>query len=463
MNNQMIDDSPREPGAAATGSSLALRGWFDDGFLVRIFRNAGALLGGKAVAGVLSLGTLAVTARGLGPELFGALILIHSYVKLVGGLVKFQSWQAVIHYGASSLEHKRPQDLQALIKFTTALDLASAVIGMAIAVSLAGVVGAWLGWDEDTTSLVMVYSLLIAVTIKATPIGVLRLFDRFKLIALQTPLSPTVGLIGVALAYAWDGGLVAYLAAWFAAGVVESATLVILGWRELARQGLLRGLDFSLRGLAKPHPGLWRFVWASNVFTSLSAASSHLITLVLGWLLGPAAAGLYKIAHQFASVLVVPAAALRRTIYPEFARLVAKGDAARLRKLMLRAGLISGSVAVIVVLVIAGVGEPLIRLIVGEAYGAAADLLTLLAAGSAVMLYGFALEPVFFALGRPGIMLRLSVITAALNLVLIFLLVAEFGLIGAGMAALASTVVAVGLATTIALHKLKQGNPTHGG
>ena len=60
-------------------------------------------------------------------------------------------------------------------------------------------------------------------------------------------------------------------------------------------------------------------------------------------------------------------------------------------------------------------------------------------------------------------MLRLSVITAALNLVLIFLLVAEFGLIGAGMAALASTVVAVGLATTIALHKLKQGNPTHGG
>jgi O-antigen/teichoic acid export membrane protein len=449
----MIEDSPRGPAA------LPFRKWFDDGFLARIFRNAGALLGGKAVAGVLSLGVLAVTARGLGPELFGTLILIHSYIKLVGGLTKFQSWQAVIHYGAASLEAKRGEDLQGLIKFTTALDLASALIAMAIAMALAGLAGGWLDWGEDTTSLVMLYSLLIAVTVKATPIGVLRLFDRFKLIALQSPLSPTVGLIGVGLAYAWDGGLSAYLAAWFAAGLVESAALVILGWRELARQGLLRGLNFSLRGLVDPHPGLWRFVWATNIFTSLSAASSHLVTLVLGWLLGPAAAGLFRIAHQFASVLVVPAAALRRTIYPEFAKLAAKGEPRLLRKQMLRAGLIAGSVAVIVVLVIAAIGEPLIRLIVGEPYAAAAGLLILLAAASAVLLYGFALEPLFFALGKPGIMLRLGVITAALNLVLIFLLVAQYGLMGAGVAALASTVVYVGLATMIALDKTKSSSP----
>ena len=451
----MTEDSHREPADAARGVGMAWRGWFDDGFLHRIFRNAGALLGGKAVAGALSLGTLAVTARGLGPELFGALILIHSYVKLVGGLTKFQSWQAVIHYGAASLEKEAPKDLQGLIKFTTALDLASAVIGMAIAMGLAGLVGARLAWSEDMVSLVMVYSLLIAVTIKATPIGVLRLFDRFKLIAMQTPLSPTVGLIGVSLAYALDGGLVAYLAAWFAAGMVESAALVALGWRELGRQGLLSGLNLSLRGLSKPHAGLWRFVWAANVFASLSAASSHLITLLLGWLLGPMAAGLFKIASQFASVLVAPATILRRAIYPEFAKLAAKNDPALVRTLMLRAGLISGSVAVVVVLALAVIGEPLIRLIVGEAYVAAADLLVLLAAAAAVMVYGFAIEPVFFALGKPGIVLRLSIIVAALNLVLIFFLVAEYGLIGAGVAALASTVIGVGLSTAVALRKLR--------
>ena len=74
---------------------------------------------------------------------------------------------------------------------------------------------------------------------------------------------------------------------------------------------------------------------------------------------------------------------------------------------------------------------------------------------SAVMPYGFAIEPVFFALVRPGIMLRLTISASALNLVLIFFLTAEYGLIGAGMAALASTIVAVGLSTMIALRKLR--------
>ena len=181
-----------------------------------------------------------------------------------------------------------------------------------------------------------------------------------------------------------------------------------------------------------------------------------MITLLLGWLLGPMAAGLFRIANQFAGVLVVPAAILRRTIYPEFAKLTAKGDPRLVRKLMLRAGLISGSVAVVVVLVLVGIAEPLIRLIVGEAYVGAADLLVLIAGASAVMLYGFAIEPVLFALGRPGIMLRLSAITVVLNVVLIFFLVAEYGLVGAGMAALASTVIAVGLSTLIVLGKLKK-------
>ena len=108
----------------------------------------------------------------------------------------------------------------------------------------------------------------------------------------------------------------------------EGVSLVALGCRELARQGLLRGMDWSVAGLAAPHPGLWRFVWTANLYTSLSAASGHLITLLVGWLLGPTAAGLFKIASQFASVLVVPGTLLKRTIYPELAKLTARGRCA---------------------------------------------------------------------------------------------------------------------------------------
>lgn len=459
----MIEQSPPDFGASASGvAAAAERRWFDDGLLRRIFRNAGALLGGKAVAGLLALGTLAVTARGLGPETFGALILIHTYVKLIGALTKFQSWQAVIRYGAASLEKGAHGDVQRLVKFTALLDLASTVVGTAIAVALAPLVASWFGWGADAAPLAMAYGVMVLFTVKATPIGILRLFDRFNLLAAQATFSPAAGLIGACIAYALDGGLAAFLAAWFVAGAVEGVSLVALGCRELARQGLLRGMDWSVAGLAAPHPGLWRFVWTANLYTSLSAASGHLITLLVGWLLGPTAAGLFKIASQFASVLVVPGTLLKRTIYPELAKLTARGGAPVMRRVMLRAGAVSGSAAALAVAVLAVLGEPLIRLVVGEAFVGAHGVLVVIALANAVAIYGVALDPVFFAIGRPGVMLRVSAVMAAFNLVLVVIFVAQFGLIGAGLASLASTVIGVGTLTTLALGYLAKPAPGGG-
>ena len=465
----MTDQNPPDQGAsgaaAAPGRRLDakrwfdIRQWYDDSLLRRIFRNAGTLMGGKAIAGLLALAMLAVTARGLGLEAFGALVLIHTYVKLIGGLTKFQSWQAVIRYGARGLEAGRREDVQGLIKFTALLDLTSAVAGMAIAVLLAPLAASWFGWGADAVPLAMAYSVMILFTIKATPVGVLRLFDRFDLLAAQAVVAPAVGLAGACLAWAMGGGLAAFLVVWFAAAAADGVSLVVLGWRELARQGLLRGMNLSLRGLAGPHPGLWRFVWSANLYTSLSAASSHLVTLLVGWLLGPAAAGLFKVASQFASVLVVPGTLLKRTIYPELAKLAARGGAATVRRVMLRAGALAGSVAVLAVVLLALLGEPLLRLTVGEAYGGAYGVLVVIAAANAVAIYGVALDPVFFAIGRPGVMLRVSALTTALNVGLLVAFAAEYGLIGVGLAALASTAIGVGILTTLALGRLAKLAP----
>jgi O-antigen/teichoic acid export membrane protein len=290
-------------------------------------------------------------------------------------------------------------------------------------------------------------------------VGVLRLFDRFNLLAAQAVVSPAVGLAGACIAWATGGGLAAFLVVWFLAAAADGVSLVALGWRELARQGLLRGMDASLRGLARPHPGIWRFVWAANIHTSLSAASSHLVTLLIGWLLGPAAAGLFKVASQFAGVLVVPGTLLKRSIYPELARLAARGGAATVRRVMLRAGMLAGSAAVLAVVLLALLGEPLLRLIVGDAFVGAYGVLILIAAANAVAIYGVALDPVFFAIGRPGVMLRVSALTIPLNFVLLFVLAAEYGLIGAGLAALASTAVGVAILTTLALGRLARLAP----
>ena len=54
------------------------------GTLRQILSNAGILLGGKALNGVLSLGATALAARALGVDAFGVLVLVHAYVQTIG-------------------------------------------------------------------------------------------------------------------------------------------------------------------------------------------------------------------------------------------------------------------------------------------------------------------------------------------------------------------------------------------
>src|ERR1700757_4522393 len=75
-----------------------------EGVLARVFKNAGLLLGGRVTTGVLNLGILAISAHALGAEQFGLVVLVQTYAQTITAVATFQSWQAVIRYGAVALE-----------------------------------------------------------------------------------------------------------------------------------------------------------------------------------------------------------------------------------------------------------------------------------------------------------------------------------------------------------------------
>ncbi|MFQ5468325.1 MAG: lipopolysaccharide biosynthesis protein, partial [Kiloniellaceae bacterium] len=414
-----------------------VRHWFRDGPLRRMFKNAGILLGGKTMAGLLELAAFAITARALEPASFGILIVILTYARLIAGLTKFQSWQAVIRYGAGCLEQDRRDDFQGLIKFTALLDVGSAIVGAAIVLAAAPLAGQWLGWDADTLPLAMLGSLLVLFTISATPTGILRLFDRFDLLAAQSTVTPTLRLLGSAMAYVLDAGLAGFVVAWIASGIAGRLALVVLGWRELARQGLIAGMTWSLRRLVKPHPGLWRFVWSANLSVTLNMVTERARPLIVSWILGPAAVALFEVARRFADAIIKPARHLGQSIYPELARLASQGAGKPLRKLVLRGAAVAGGGALVAFVIIAIVGQDLIGLIVGASYTGAYHLMVLLALASAISVAVFPIGPVMFTTGRAHILLLLTFILSTLYFGLLVMLLGQMGLIGAGIAGVA--------------------------
>src|SRR5689334_14256447 len=72
--------------------------------LKRVVTNAGMLLGGRTVNAVLSLAYMAIAARALGVRELGVLVLIQAFAQFLGDVVKFQSWQTIIHYGTQPLD-----------------------------------------------------------------------------------------------------------------------------------------------------------------------------------------------------------------------------------------------------------------------------------------------------------------------------------------------------------------------
>lgn len=434
-----------------------MKHWFSDVIFRRVFKNAGFLLSGKTATGVLGLAYLSLAAHGLGVTEFGILVLVQTYVQVITGLSTFHSWQAVIRYGAISVEKDDTPAFQTLISFTTMLDIGGVVIGALIAWFAAPWIGPYVGWSPEVISYAQPYSLLILFTIVATPTGLLRLYDRFDILAWQVTITPALRLVGVGIAVFLDAPLWAYLLAWFIAGVFGGLTLVVLGWREGVRQGRMTKMRWSLRGVRGTHEGIWGFCFASNFHSSLQMVTGHMSTFLVGLVATPAAAGLFKVAREVATALTKPAELLTQSIYPEFARLGSVGEWSAFGGLIRRAAVLAGGAGLAILIVMGVIGQTFLTIFFGDGFADAYGALVMLVAAASITIAGFGFDPALYAMGRPGVPLRVNAtVVLCVYIPLLVLLTQAFGPIGAGLAMLISSTLiisAVGLWTRAELNK----------
>lgn len=436
-----------------------MRSWFSDGLLWRVFKNAALLMTGRAASGLFGLITLGLMARGLGPETFGVVVLVQTYAFVVTGLTTFQSWQALIKFGADYIERNDGPGFQALVRFTTFLDALGIAIGTTIAILAIPFIGPLLGWNADVIALAKPYCLIILFSMIATPTGLLRLFNRFDLLSMQSAMTPALRTIGCALAYAIDSGIAGYLVAWFVAGAVGGVVLMALGWREGVKSGRLAGLAWR-KGFSQPRPGIWGFSLASNFNSSLVLIPNQMATFLVGLFAGPAAAGIYKIARDVSTALTKPAEMLNQSIYPEFAKLGSRDDWHVFARLIFRGGVFAGGAGLFFLMLTFAAGEPFIALAFGPEFSDAEPVLILLVCAATLAVTGFSMEPALYAMGRPGLPLRVNAV-AVLGIFLPALLIfgQQWGALGAGAAALAASTVnflALAAFTVVQLRKRPQ-------
>ena len=411
-----------------------------------VMRNAAILIGGRVSNAVLGLGALGVAARGLGLSGFGVLVVVHAVAQAVADVARFQSWQTVLQYGAKPLAEGRLEDVQRVLRFTCLLDLISAVGGVAMGVVVAALIGPWMHWPANAAPAAMLYATSIGFMVAATPQGVLRLFGRYDLIAFESNLVSVIWLSGGFWAATRHGGLQDFLAVWWVGTFAAFAYMSIAAWVVLVRSGTLKGMSLRRGHLTHGFPGIWRFAFATNANCTLGLSFTHVSTLIVGALLNPAQAALWRVAKLVSEAVAAPAEMITSALYPEFARLGSAGENHTLGRLALRIGVTVGGLASVLLIVTALFGSSALSLAMGEAFAAAAPVMTWLTAAAIVGIWALPLEPMLISTGHASAAVITRLVVSALYLVSLAPLVGRMGVVGGGVAAVgASILLGVGM------------------
>ena len=409
-----------------------MKHWFKDGGFRAVLRNAGYLGSGRLVGAGLGLIALVCAGRGLDPAVFGVLMLVHTYAQTAGALVKFQSWQVILRYGAPALLRDDGKTAEDSIRLAFGLDIASGIVGMVAAMAVLPFIAGAFGIDRGHLALAILYCTLVPTMASATSTGVLRLLDRFDLIASQQVATPLLRATGAAIAFFGHLGFPGFVVAWYVADIVGDLILWALAVRELKRRDMLRALRPGLMRTARRLPKSWGFVWTTNIAISLDAAWGPVSNLVVGGVLGPVAAGLYKIASTLLDSAGKPKDLLSKGFYPEIVRMDPASE--QPWRLGLRTGALAGVIGLAVVVLILAGGKPLIGLAFGHKYLAAYPLLNLMMFALMISMASFPLQSLLYMVHRQHVALVAQSAATVVYLGTLAVLAHLFGLRGAGLA-----------------------------
>ena len=417
-----------------------MRHWFKDQHFRSLLKNSSYLAASRVVAAIAGLATVSLAAHALGLMLFGALILITSYAKAVSGIAKFQSWQLIVRYGARAI-HGEVDDFKTSTGFAFSLDAVSGIAAMLVAVAILPFVAGWVGITPDQLWLAMLYCTLLPTMGAATPTGILRALDRFDQISWQGTVTPTSRLVLIAVAFVTDAPFAAYVAAWYITDLGGDLYMWFLAWRELRRRGLMEGIRPTLK--PESLPGAWRFAIHVNLNASVQAAWGPIARVVVGGLLGPAGAALFRAASSLSDAAAKPADLLAKAFYPEVVRM----DLSTKKpwNLMLRGTALASIVAILAIVVLLIGGQPLIGLMFGKAFLGAYDALVILMLVPFLSVFSFPLPPMLYALDRPDAPVTARLIGTVTFFVLIAPLSWRFGISGAAIAFVIGTAATVGI------------------
>ena len=408
--------------------------------LVRVFRNSSWLFSAKGVGAVLSIFYLAILTRTLGVSGFGEFMVIVGAIQVLTAILKLQTWQAVVQFGVPYLLAGEQQAFRKLSAQNFWIEFIGGLVACGALWLMLPFGASEFGWSKAVEQAIMGYGVIVFLSVRSTPIGILRAQDRFGGNAFGDAIIPIVRFAGALVLFVTVPSMTGFLIVWGLSEFVSFVVMWLMVWRRHdSVHPLPNGADIAISPPSRKE--FVAFLLFTNLAYLVNVIRERLVVVIVGFFVGPAAAGLFRLADQIANSLNRLAEVFARPLFAELSRLFAIGQSKESRALFwrsLRVSAISGGFLFVGLLFL---GEYIIALISGPEYLAAYPLLLLLGAATIISLAGLGLEPLLQAAGRAhNALIARGVGLAALGLLLAIFL-PSFGTIGAAWVMLISAIL----------------------
>lgn len=413
-------------------------------FLKNLVTNSFWAFCGDSISSVINLLITIILIKMISDNGYGTLVVAQSYMLVMDVLLNIQSWKSVIRYGQQAITSNNEDDLYGYVKLGCILDISTAILGGILSYLFATIIGGILNWNSELILCAELFSFTIFSHFSGTPTAILRLLNKFNLVAAQKIISALVklGAFIYLLFFQSNISLIFSVIVYVITDILGNLILIIFSIYVFSKKYSLKRLLKSSFP-TKKNEFIKYTLWGT--FSDILDIPVNYFDVFILSFLSTQLVAVLKVFKQIISILSKVTTPIYQAILPQFSELSALGKekygfniVLKIQKAIL---LIMGPISLII-----GFSSPLwLKYIYGELYAQYWIVLLLFLAVQTLALSYTTVHPFFISIGKAKESSYIVLISNLIYIVVSILLIQKIGMMALVISYFLQSSIVIGL------------------
>ena len=297
----------------------------NDNFWKNLFKNSFWAFFGDASASAITFIISIILIKIIGSESYGILILAQSYMNIMDVIINIQSWRSTIQYGQKALVDGNDNELHSYVKLGCIMDISTAILCFIISILLPNLIGGFLHWSNEMILCSEIFAITIISHFAGTPTAILRLFNKYNLVALSKTLAAIFKITAIVAYYliTKNLNLVSSTIIFMLTDFIGNILLVIFAFYNYSKKYKIS--DIIKAKMPKDAKSFISYtLWGT--LSEIVDLPVQTIDVFIVSVLGNATVAIYKIFKQIIGIISKVTGPIQQSILPQFSELSAKGN-----------------------------------------------------------------------------------------------------------------------------------------